>query len=105
MSEGLVQIISAVIILMGAVFTYLLVPYIKSKTTAVQYENIVHWVTVAVKAAEQVFNEGGMGERKKQYVIDFLNNKGILISMDDLNILIEAVVHELNKGKVSVKSD
>jgi hypothetical protein len=29
-------------------------------------------VSFAVKAAEQMLNQPGMGEQKKQYIIDFL---------------------------------
>jgi len=103
MSEGMVQIILAVIGLLGAVLTGFLVPYIKSNTDENQLIKIDYWVGIAVRAAEQIFNEPDMGIIKKQYVVDFLNNKGIKITMEDLNILIEAVVQEMNLEKSFVE--
>lgn len=97
--EALVQIGTAVIALLGAVVTYILVPYVKSKTTAQQQGNIAFWVNVAVNAAEQIFAGSGLGEKKKQYVLDFLNDKGITVSSTQLDALVEAAVFELNKIK------
>ena len=96
--EAFVQIGVAVIALLGAIMTYMVVPYIRSKTTTEQLKRAEYWVKVAVAAAEQIFTENGQGEKKKQYVIDFLDRQGINITIGQLNILIEAAVHELNKS-------
>jgi hypothetical protein len=89
-------IVKVLIPLLGAIITYLIVPLIKQKTTKEQRENIYFWVRVAVQAAEMIFNEKGKGKDKKQYVIDFLTSKGINITMQELDVLIEAAVKELN---------
>jgi len=99
-SEAIVKIGTIIIALLGAVFTYIIVPYIKSKTTSEQLKTTEYWVEFAVKAAEQIFNEPGQGERKKEYVIKFLYDMGIKITIEQLNILIEAVVHEMNRDKL-----
>lgn len=101
-NNAVIEIGTIIIALIGAVITYIVVPYIKSKTTAEQYKNIEFWVKFAVKAAEQIFTQPGMGEKKKQYVVDFLTGKGIDITIDELNILIEAAVQELNLSKGDV---
>jgi len=101
-NNAVIEIGTIIIALIGAIITYIVVPYIKSKTTAEQYKNIEFWVEFAVKAAEQIFNQPGMGEEKKQYVIDFLTSKGINITIEELNILIEAAVQELNLSKGNV---
>ena len=44
----------------------MVVPYLKSKTSKEQRETIMFWVSVAVSAAEQIFNERGMGAEKKK---------------------------------------
>ncbi len=75
----------------------MIIPYIKSKTTAEQQENIKFWVKIAVNAAEQIFQEKNRGQQKKQYVINFLETQGIKISIEQLDPLIEAAVLELNK--------
>ena len=89
-------VVKVLIPLLGAIITYLIVPLIKQKTTKEQRENIYFWVRVAVQAAEMIFNEKGKGKDKKQYVIDFLTSKGINITMQELDVLIEAAVKELN---------
>lgn len=99
--EAFVQIVSAVIALLGAVVTYLIVPYIKSKTTMEQQKTIEFWVYAAVKAAEQIFAGQGLGKEKKQYVVDFLNNLGIAITEAQLDILIESAVLELNRSEAA----
>ena len=89
-------VVKVLIPLLGAIITYLIVPLIKQKTTKEQRENIYFWVRVAVQAAEMIFNEKGKGKDKKQYVIDFLTSKGINITIQELDVLIEAAVKELN---------
>jgi len=94
--EVFVKIVLGVISILGAIITYMVVPYLKSKTSKEQRETIMFWVSVAVSAAEQIFNERGMGEEKKKFVVGFLVEKGIKVSLDELDVLIESVVKELN---------
>jgi len=94
--EVFVKIVLGVISILGAIITYMVVPYLKSKTSKEQRETIMFWVSVAVSAAEQIFNERGMGEEKKKFVVEFLVEKGIKVSLDELDVLIESVVKELN---------
>ena len=89
-------VVKVLIPLLGAILTYLIVPLILQKTTKEQRENIYFWVTVAVQAAEMIYKEKGQGKLKKEYVIDFLTSKGINITIQELNVLIEAAVKELN---------
>lgn len=96
MDEGLVKIILAVISLLGTIITIVLVPYLKSKTTEKQRDNIYTIVTLAVSAAEQIYFKPGEGKKKKEYVINYLSSKGIKLTIEDLNIFIEAAVKELN---------
>lgn len=100
-SDAFVNITKCIIILLGTVITYVVIPYIKAKTTEEQRNNIYFWVQVAVNAAEQIYVEKGMGMIKKKYVVEYLRNKGINISEEDLNILIEAAVRELNLLQVA----
>lgn len=90
-------IIKVIIPILGAIITYLIVPLIKQKTTKEQRENIYFWVTVAVQAAEQIYKEKSQGKLKKEYVIEFLSQKGVDITMKELDVLIEAAVKELNQ--------
>lgn len=98
-SEVFVQLGTIIISLVGAVITYIIIPFIKTKITAEQQKNIQFWISVAVSAAEQIYNASGMGKEKKQYVIDFLNNKGIELTPEQLDVLIEAAVYQINFAK------
>lgn len=73
-----------------------LVPYIKSVTTAKQRENTYFLIQLAVKAVEQIFPGHGIGDIKKDEVLKYLEFKGIYLTDEDLEILIEAAVRELN---------
>ena len=95
MTIDLTSIANAVIALIAAIITAFVIPWIRSKTTAVQFEKIKMWVTVAVEAAEQIYTGSGRGEEKKAYVVEFLNSKGFKIDAETLDKLIEAAVFNL----------
>lgn len=90
----------AVMALVAVLITVYLIPWIKSRTTEQQREEINVWVKIAVQAAEQLCNSGKLGnkEEKKQYVVDFLAQKNLKIELTELDKMIEAAVLEINKG-------
>lgn len=96
----LTPIIEAVAALTGVVITCILVPFIRSKTTAEQQKEINAWVKIAVSAAEQIFKGSGRGEEKKQYVIAWLKERGFTVDEAELDALIEAAVYELNTNGI-----
>lgn len=96
MNEGLIKIILALITLLSTIITYLLVPYLKSKTTEKQRNNIYTLVMLAVQAAEQIYFKPGQGKDKKTYVVNYLSSKGVKLTVEDLDLFIEAAVKELN---------
>ena len=53
-------------------------------------------VFIAVKAAEQVFKGTGLGEKKKQDVIDFITSK-FKVTREELDRLIESAVFEMKR--------
>lgn len=89
-------IIKVIIPIIGAILTYLIIPFIKAKTTKEQRDELYFWVRVAVSAAEQIYKEKGKGVEKKEYVIRFLSSMGINLTIQELDVLIEAAVKELN---------
>ena len=91
-------IIKAVFALTAAVITAIVIPYIKSRTTAQQQAEINAWVKIAVAAAEQIYTGSGRGEEKKAYVLNWLAEHGITMDEDRINALIEAAVYDLNHG-------
>lgn len=90
-------IFNAIIALLGAIITAVLIPWIRKKTTAEQAEKINKLVAIAVQAAEQLA-EPGMGKEKKQFVLDFLQSKGINIDDEAIDLAIEAAVYQLKNG-------
>lgn len=94
----IVEIGTILISLVGVLVGSLLIPYLKSKTTTEQQDNIIFWVDVAVNAAEQIYKEKGQGKLKKQYVLEFLTGIGLKITEEEADILIEAIVREINQG-------
>lgn len=90
-------IVEAVVALIGVVITCIVIPYVRSKTTAQQREELNAWIKIAVAAAEQIYQGAGRGEEKKQYVLDWLEDHNVTVDEDKIGALIEAAVYELTK--------
>ena len=95
-----IDITDIVVSLVGLAFLILtgyLIPYIKSKTSVDQWATIQFWTKIAVHAAEQIYKGSGLGETKKKYVEQFLNN---MFTIDEakLDNVIESEVHNLNQA-------
>lgn len=101
MQINITPIVEAVAALIAAVITAFVVPYIKSRTTTNQQQQINAWVRVAVAAAEQIYVGSGRGEEKKAYVLNWLAERGITLDTSRIDALIEAAVYELNHGVLS----
>jgi hypothetical protein len=91
-------ILESLALLVAAIITAVVIPYIKSKTTTQQQEEINSWVKIAVLAAEQIYNGSGRGAEKKAHVLKFLAEHGITLDEARVDALIEAAVYELNSG-------
>lgn len=87
---NLTSIIQAVVALAAALISTFLIPWIRSKTTLNQQETIKTVVELAVAAAEQLYGSG-TGQQKKQFVLDYLKDRGYHV--DD--VVIEGMVFEL----------
>ena len=95
MTYDITPIVQAIIALIGAIITCVLIPWIRSKTTKEQQEEIKQWVKIAVAAAEQIFVGQGRGEEKKQWVLEFLSKYNLKVDPDAIDAMIEAAVWEL----------
>ena len=93
----LTPIANSIIALIAALISAFLIPYIKSKISAEKYAEVQEWVTVAVRAAEMIYTGTGRGAEKKQYVRDFLADKGYTLDIDSIENLIESAVLDLKK--------
>ena len=97
MTINMNQIVEALIGLIAAVITCVVIPLIRSKVTDAQFEKIKMYVSIAVKAAEQIYVGNGRGTEKKQYVVEYLEKLGLKIDAETLDKLIEAAVFDLPK--------
>lgn len=95
-------IINALVALIAAIITVFVVPYVKSKTTAQQREELVAWTKIAVSAAEQMYKGDKRGAEKKQYVLDFLAEHGFSVNEEAVNAAIEAAVKQLNSEGIII---
>ncbi|EGY78991.1 hypothetical protein HMPREF9129_1625 [Peptoniphilus indolicus ATCC 29427] len=82
----------------------IIIPLLKQKYGKEKINNALEVVKIAVNAAEQIYNKRGQGDLKKEYVIQYLKDKGIKIKDDELDAMIEACVLELNKWKKEVEA-
>ena len=98
MTFDITPIVEAVVAVVCAVVTCVLIPYIKSKTTTEQQKEINAWVKIAVSAAEQIYTGSGRGEEKMAYVLEWLRSHGITVDDEKLDAMIEAAVYELTQG-------
>lgn len=91
-------IIEIVVALLSALVTTFLIPYIKKKMSAEKFSELQRWVGIAVEAAEQIYGSK-TGNKKKEYVVNFLLSKGIVVDVDSVSALIEAEVYKLSQKK------
>ena len=101
MSDNLFKICMALIPVFGAIITGFFIPYIKTKISATQMEEIIKWVTKAVQAAEVLFDTPKSGEEKREYVINFIdktfNSKKEIITKDQIRILLESAWKQMTE--------
>ena len=96
MTFDITPIVQAVFALIAAIITAIVIPYIKSRTTAQQREQMLAWVKIAVSAAEQIYTGSGRGAEKKAYVLDWLKAHGMSLDESTLDAMIESAVHDMN---------
>lgn len=94
------QLVSLIIAALGLILTGIFLPYIKTKVSADRLSTVYTLIRIAVNAAEQLYGSK-QGEKKKQYVIDYLAAKGIYFDAEtvenEFNAMIEAAVYELSR--------
>jgi hypothetical protein len=88
-------IFTGFISLLMTVITCVLIPWIKAKLTSEQQAILKAVIRSGVYAAEQIFGTNGIGEEKKQFVLNYLEEKGINIDSQEVLVLLENCVKEL----------
>lgn len=109
MAEGFDVIMKIVLSICIIIISTFVVPYLKSLSDNVRWQKFVNMVCDAVEAAEQLIKEPGSGVKKKEMVIAFikkyLDEAGINVTDEELNILIEAAVKRMNDKVVYVAEE
>jgi len=88
------EIILAVIAVIGAVVTGVLIPWIKSKMDEGQLAKLDFWLRIFIAAAETAYGSG-MGQEKKAYVIAKIKALGFDFDDEIVSDAIEALCREL----------
>lgn len=98
MSIDITQIVIALIGLMSAVITSVIVPLIKAKTSANHQMIIASISRTAVLAAQQLY-AADEGQQKKEYaknyVAELLKKHGVTLSDGEVGAAVEAALKEI----------
>ena len=99
----LTPLIEAIIALVAVIITAYVIPMLKKKMSAEEYELLMKIAEQGVLAAEQIMSGSKLGKEKKEYVINYikttLKEKNMTVNMEDINTAIEAAVKQIMKQK------
>ena len=101
MNDITFDILKVIISTCMALVTVYVIPYLNTLKEDRRYSQIVEMVEVAVRAAEQTIKGAGKGVEKKKEVENiiyaWLMEKGIEITPEQINQLIECAVYQLKQ--------
>lgn len=108
MHDIIFTIVELAVMVAALLATRYLIPWLKSHAETGTLEAAANWATQAVLFAQQVMKYSS-GEDKKAAVVSFLETvfkqRGIKISADELNILIESAVKEMKMEAIIPESE
>lgn len=94
----LTPIFQAIIMLLAALVTYKLIPWIKSKTTEQQRANLAAAAKVAVYAAQQIFGANKDANKAKlEYAMKRVREAGFNVDVDEIQAAVENAVYEMKQ--------
>ena len=97
---NITPIVEAGILLIAAIISVFVVPWIRSKAKSEGTSDFLRWVEIAVAAAEQLY-ESTDGAAKKKYVLAYLQGKGVTVDEEDIENAIEAAVIKLHNELIA----
>lgn len=96
------DIILAVIALISAIVTGVIIPLVKSKLNSEQLSVVDYWLNVLIAAAETEFNGEKMGAAKKEWVINQLHALGLKFDEEAVSSAIDGLCRDLtSKGVIN----
>ena len=89
-------IIELLVTVLAALFSIVVIPYIKTKLTRAQLDKAVQWVEIAVSAAEEAARAGLIDKTAKYgYALELLERQGVTFDEATTQAMIDAKVWEL----------
>lgn len=90
------SILEAVIALAAAAVTVFVLPWLSSKTTAQEREDLLGWVDIAVAAAQQLYHQCS-GQQRLDYALSVLEERGFNVEEGAVVDAVEAAVLKLHR--------
>lgn len=98
-TELWIKILSSLVTIMCALITAYVIPYIKSKVSAQQLEQLNYYAEKAVRCAEQIYTPDEWKEKKifvMNYLANVLNESlNIHVTYEEMNAIVEGLVNEI----------
>lgn len=91
----LTSVLTAILALACSVVSVFIIPNLKKSMSAKDMEQLLKWVDIAVAAAQQIYYQSN-GATRKQYVVEFLAEKGYDVDSDEIDAAIESAVLALH---------
>ena len=91
----LTPVAKLLIYLAALAVTRYLIPLLKEKAGQERTKRLMRYAEIAVRAAEQLYPEGGTGTEKLNYVLQYLRQYGFDLSTDELRAAVEAAVFDM----------
>lgn len=98
-NELFIKIIGAIITIIAAIITSVIIPMIKAKMNKTQLEKLDYYLNLAVRCANQIFTPE-QWESKKTYVTAYITDKvnnvlKLSLTAEDIDVLIEGCVNQI----------
>lgn len=93
------QIIQAILAIVSVVFTGVLVPYIKSRTSESTQNRIKFWMSHAISEAQVIFSDPNDGAKRKIYVNQFIQDK-FKLNQVEIDMIRRSLVSDLKANQL-----
>ena len=98
MNDIIFEVVKLVVMVVALLIGRYVIPWIKAKMETEKVQHIAYWVKMAVLMAQQVYGDESGADRKDivlSFIKQFLAEKHLEISDEELDILIEAAVKQM----------
>lgn len=104
MNDIVFEVCRLIATIIGLVLAYYIIPALKTMIKEHTSNDIIEFTRLCVYAAEQIYRSAEKsGNIKKKYVeervADWLNDNGVSISADQIDVLIESAVLAMNSAR------